>query len=893
MSKSHLLVVGLAAALTGWLFGPALLARSSFAFRDAAHFYHPLFEFEHDEWRAGRVPLWNPYENIGVPLAGETTSSLFYPGKLLFALPASYTRLYNAYIVGHVVLATVMSFAAARHFKASVAGAGLAALAYTFGGSVLFQYCNVVFLIGAAWLPLAILLIDRTLHAGRWLPALALGAVWALMITGGDPQMAYNTALAALLYALILWRAARRNSRNETDSTAMASGPADSAAVHGSPTARGVALLALAAVVGCTLAAVQILPAWSATQRSVRAAYDEPRNIYELAATATGRGSDAADDPASWYAGLLGESDDPHARDIYQFKVGPWRLVEFVWPNIAGRQFPVHRRWLDVLPAEGRIWTPTLYMGLLPIVLAAVVFSLRRRAAVEMRWFSWIAVWSMAASLGGYGLVWIAREVAGWFGTSLDGPVGNEVGGVYWFMTVVLPGYVYFRYPAKLTVLASLAISLLAARGWDEVWQNPTPQLRRVLIAALIASVSGLGVVLLFWSAFLPRLDAIAPDRIFGPFDVDGAWRDVVAGLLQTVVISCLLLVLAARSIRARVGPVAVLAGLVVVAADLAVAQRWLVPYTPAGAWAAQPVAAGRLPDDTEGFRVYRDRRWVPRMWQESSSGERLQQVVLWERSTFSPKYPLPLRVPLVEASGTLSRLDYTTLLDVARHPPGTEQPNRRPDGSVLDLLAARYALLSSRGGGVTPAYRPLDGNDLATVTRNSALPRAWIVHQAEIFPLLRSRAPSDVKRRTEEVLFPDGQPRNWRTIAALETDEPLSAELDDAPRGSGETCRVEVSRPQRVEIAAKLATGGIVILADTYDPDWTLTVESGGQARATQFHRANRVMRGVVLPPGEHRLVYRYQPAAVRWGAVISALGVALLAAAGLVAVASNRWRG
>ncbi|MBC7855651.1 MAG: hypothetical protein IAF94_19645, partial [Pirellulaceae bacterium] len=67
------------------LFGPVLLTDRSFAMRDAAHFYHPLFKWTASEWAAGRVPLWNPHENCGVPVLADASSSVFYPGKLLFA----------------------------------------------------------------------------------------------------------------------------------------------------------------------------------------------------------------------------------------------------------------------------------------------------------------------------------------------------------------------------------------------------------------------------------------------------------------------------------------------------------------------------------------------------------------------------------------------------------------------------------------------------------------------------------------------------------------------------------------------------------------------------------------------------------------------------------------
>ncbi len=148
MSKPHLAIIALIGALLWWFFAPALGGRSSFVFRDAAHFFYPLFQWIRDEWFAGRVPLWNPHENLGVPLVGEATSSVFYPGKLLFLLPLDYTLLYNLYIVAHVVIAGVATFWLARRWGTSVWAAGIAAISYAFSGNVLAAHCNVVFLVG-------------------------------------------------------------------------------------------------------------------------------------------------------------------------------------------------------------------------------------------------------------------------------------------------------------------------------------------------------------------------------------------------------------------------------------------------------------------------------------------------------------------------------------------------------------------------------------------------------------------------------------------------------------------------------------------------------------------------------------------------------------------------
>lgn len=87
---SRLVWLGCFLALPAWLFADVLFADGGFVYRDAAHFYYPLFEFTQQEWAAGRVPLWNPYDDAGQPLFANPTSSVLYPGKLLFLLPLSF-----------------------------------------------------------------------------------------------------------------------------------------------------------------------------------------------------------------------------------------------------------------------------------------------------------------------------------------------------------------------------------------------------------------------------------------------------------------------------------------------------------------------------------------------------------------------------------------------------------------------------------------------------------------------------------------------------------------------------------------------------------------------------------------------------------------------------------
>ena len=72
---------------------------------------------------------------------------------------------------------------------------------------------------------------------------------------------------------------------------------------------------------------------------------------------------------------------------------------------------------------------------------------------------------------------------------------------------------------------------------------------------------------------------------------------------------------------------------------------------------------------------------------------------------------------------------------------------------------------------------------------------------------------------------------------------------------------------PNRVELAPDLRAASIVVLADSYDPDWRVTID-GQEARLL---RANGMFRGVVVPAGAHRVVFSYRPRLVAYGALAS----------------------
>lgn len=878
------------------LFGPALVSDRSFAFRDAAHFYYPLFEWCAGEWGAGRVPLWNPQENIGTPVLADASSSIFYPGKLIFAPPLDFTFEYKLYVAGHVLLAAIGSYWLARAWQASRTAAAVAGISFACGGGVVFQYSNVVFLVGASWLPLAALAIDRMLRLRSWRATLMLGICLAMMILGGDPQAAYHTLLIAGLYAVVLffWKAPA----TEPDSALR-----PSLAGRTSQLGLGVVLIGAAACVGFLLAAVQVLPSSEATKYSERAAFNRPRNVYE-AACVIAQPADAGQpfDETRWQSagrGIFGTPEPGTHHDLaYDFSIGPWRLAEYLWPNFGGRMFPTKRRWFSLIPGEGRTWTPTLYLGLLPVLLALVSMRLRSGSPRE-RWLSWLVLIFTLGSFGWFGLGWLVREVyaaAGGDGARLG--IGRPVGGIYWLMVTLLPTYAYFRYPAKLLPLVSLGLSQLAAIGWDRAFAERRRRLYRSLqILGAISAVAAFVV----WCVG-PRVfgQVQHTDASLGPFDAAGAYYDLLGALVQTMLVTfaAAWLLHKAWSEAEQRGKWQTLA-LVLTAVELAIANYWLVPTAPAALWRTKPVVAKDISVETNGrpMRVFRGdlAGWRPSSFARKPSADRLSETVQWEHDTLFPKYQLNSGVGLVESYGSIKLIDYESLWYVARqHGPVQADQSRLPHPIALRLVGTEHLVLpdTSRPAFAEPtasADRPDDwpeDTELWRMKRTQS--RAWIVHEVESLSLLPSPARiAAVDGRSRQVLFPGGKARDFRRTAVVESDElppGLSDPITNTAVLEGESCAIIDYEPTRITINAELKTPGLLVLSDAWHPGWTAISRGPDEkSQSLPILRTNRVMRGVWLPAGQQTVRFLFLPERAMIGGAISTVSWLIVAILGI----------
>jgi hypothetical protein len=709
-----LLIAGCFLTLLLTCYGAVLLGGRQLAFRDGAHFYYPLYKLVQDEWDAGRWPLWEPEENGGMPLLGNPAAAVLYPGKIVYAvLPYAWGA--RLYAVAHTALAFVGMVALLRGWGTSWVGAALGGLSYAFGAPILSQECNIIYLVGAAWLPLGFRAADRWLRLGRRWGLLELTVVLAMQFLGGDPEAAYVLGLCAGGYALGLAWADR-------PAASPAAGASRSWQWPGGRRGGMVAVAAAAAVIVAWVAASLILARWlpSVRKRTVPPSALPGMTwlppVVSAAWVAAGlfvlgrwwrrrhaRGAGVSAGLGPMLAGLAGSAalaaalaaaqlvpvlefigrsararaDEPH--DLYPFSLEPVRLVELIWPNAFGVSSTTNRNWLTVLPPRERhagLWVPSLYLGGLALVFAVAAIGWRGGPPWRA-WLSAVALVSLGASLGEYAspLGWArwlpacARQIGphdplGGAALRSDGFLRDGDGGFYWLLATALPGFRQFRYPSKLLSFTAVAAAGLAGLGWDRVAAGRGRRAAAAAAGLLAVSIAALAVAAAAHDRIVAVLAAGNTDALhsafaaLGPFDAEAAVRALRRTLVQAVIVYAIALVLAARG-RSAVGMAGAIA-LIAATADLAganarfvlsVDQRLL--ETPSQV--VRLIEAAERADPARGpFRVHRMPSWGPPIWQTRASRARIEEFVAWERDTIRPKY------------GLLDRLQYTLTYGVA-----------------------------------------------------------------------------------------------------------------------------------------------------------------------------------------------------------------------------------
>ncbi len=949
MQRPALLLLGLGCTFTLFLacFHAVLFQGHQFAYRDAGHFYYPLYRVVQQEWAAGRWPWWNPWQNAGSPLLGMPMAAVLYPGKLLYAM-LPYPLAARYYIITHVFIALMGMLALARAVGTSWTGSLVAAFGYAFGAPVLSQYSNVIYLVGAAWLPWGLRGIHRLADPGTRWGMIELSIVLALQVLGGDPESAYLTVASGALYAGVLAFAREESS--------------------GEPSRRWPASLMLplavcSACIGLVLGAecatptgwvptwvanglrpwlalglvLAILAVWRSRRTRWGAMLGGLAGAVLLALILA-----AVQLVPSWeYAKSSTRLTRSSASTVHDFSVEPYRLAEAFWPHVFGLEVPENASWIQALPPAGErmIWSPSLYIGGFVLALALGTAGVRGGP----RWRTWLTILALIGLGGGLGKfagpLWYARWIPGSVGLlgGHDPPPGlprsdafpsDGTGSVYGVLAMVLPGFAMFRYPGKLMVLTCLCASSLSGLGWDRLCcgGDAMRRTRRICVAGLVASG---GLLLLVWigKASIERwVDRSTPaGSLYGPVDATRAVNETLWALIQGGI------VFAAGAALATASPhrsrLAGATALLIVTADLAVAGSriiWTVPQAELDATPeiARLIERAEHSDPARGpFRIHRVEQWHPAEFSRRRSPRRPSELVAWEHDTLDRLHAEPYSLPYTIIRGVIDVEDYLDFFEAratwGRDERGIDRPIYSFPRGGYDLWNTRYFVMPVALNGwmgpeqgftrIAPSDEVvgdperardwIDRQGWQLLRNHRAFPRCWVVPSAVIIPptIPGSAERAELVRTLVDSAGGASTDRTRRTfdlrrVALVEADraESLAALRGPPPAGPAGSVTIVRVESQRVEMRATMERPGLVILADVFDPDWHLTIDG----TPAPIWRTNRMMRGAFVPAGGHTLIYTYRSTAIRDGAALSLVGLAALFGSALWARTRSRGR-
>jgi len=201
----------------------------------------------------------------------------------------------------------------------------------------------------------------------------------------------------------------------------------------------------------------------------------------------------------------------------------------------------------------------------------------------------------------------------------------------------------------------------------------------------------------------------------------------------------------------------------------------------------------------------------------------------------------------------------------------GWNYPLEKLDSSVVDLMNVRYVIARTEAAprlAAIPKFRhiaSLPGNEL--FENEAVFPRFFLAHEVRGVKSIEE-ARNLVQRHEIDLLY-----------TAI-TDSPL--ELPSMIAEPNEVDRIKTLKyePTAIEVSVQSSRGGLLVLSETYYPGWKAWLDD----RPTPIYPTDIALRGVVMPPGEHRVRMEFHPVILPISLGISLATAILLALSAFV---------
>jgi len=163
----------------------------------------PARYFVSEAYRQGFIPLWDPYQFLGVPIYGDLVS-VWNPEVWILSL----FTMFNASVlqelyVFYVFLAGVGMYRLMTHLNDDKQAAFLAGVVYMFSGFFIGNAQNIAAISAATWTPFVILAYKKFAENDSWKQLFPLFFFLYLLIFNGYPGITIITAYFLLTYFVV------------------------------------------------------------------------------------------------------------------------------------------------------------------------------------------------------------------------------------------------------------------------------------------------------------------------------------------------------------------------------------------------------------------------------------------------------------------------------------------------------------------------------------------------------------------------------------------------------------------------------------------------------------------------------------------------------------------
>lgn len=492
-------------------------------------------------------------------------------------------------------------------------------------------------------------------------------------------------------------------------------------------------------------------------------------------------------------------------------------------------------------PSKGTFWGADeydeycLYGGILPLILIPLAFTIKSKERRSIWFFGGLALLAMLMALG------------------------TGINRLFFFG---IPGFTNSGSPARVLFLFMLCAAVLASFGLERILRMGERRERGALPSVLF---SALGIVILSGALVLyisgGLSDRISLHDLLSQVLPDA--QNFVSFLLAGVGVLVLLLT---GKVNRKIGSGLLLC---VLAADL---LTFGIGYNPTCS-RAEVYPSTRLTDflsNDSGFQriMPLNDKWSTREFPSAVLPPNTASIYrLFDVSGYDSLYPLRYKRLLNAAAGEESSPPENGNIVFARN----------YGSPVYNLLGVRWFVSMKPLGGKS---REMDG--CYVYKNDKALPRAFVVHGLEYSNSdgvvdadtldritknridLRREAVIDIKDRAEC--------NPWSGGTAP------SASAPDRVRIVGYTCNT-------VTLNVKAASAGVLVLTDQYYPGWKAYVDK----KETTVTRADYDFRAIPIQPGDHLVVFSFEPESFHRGLGIAWLGLIALICISIVAAANK----